>query len=93
MSFRIARATELSSPRYCSACCRPYEPVRGRSDEGQPPPARPYYGLVQENLAHNILNGKLRPGVVLLMARVRVRNTIMKDRNYLVRRWVEFPNG
>jgi hypothetical protein len=64
-----------------------------RWDEGQPPPARPYYGLVRDDLAHNILNGKLRPGVGLRMARVRVWNTIMEDRNSLVRRWVEFLNG
>jgi putative spermidine/putrescine transport system substrate-binding protein len=37
-----------------------------RSDEGAQPPARPYYELVRDDLARNILNGKLRPGVVLL---------------------------
>ena len=38
----------------------------GQSDEGESPTRRPYYGLVRNDLAQNILNGKLRPGVVLL---------------------------
>ncbi|HXE23657.1 MAG TPA: extracellular solute-binding protein [Roseiarcus sp.] len=36
------------------------------TDEGEQPPARPYYRVVRDDLARNILNGELQPGVVLL---------------------------
>jgi putative spermidine/putrescine transport system substrate-binding protein len=36
------------------------------TDEGRRPTAHPYYRLVRDDLARNILNRKLRPGVVLL---------------------------
>src|SRR6185312_6956568 len=36
------------------------------TDEGEQPQARPYYRLVRDDLARNIVSGKLRPGTVLL---------------------------
>ena len=47
---------------------RPDHPLRGsiETDEAGLLPPRPYYELVRDDLARNIVSGKLRPGMVLL---------------------------